>query len=277
MGAKKELFNKNFINLFLGQLLTHLGDAAIQIILMAILINSVEKPGSLIAMMLFSFVFPSLIVSAFAGSIVDRFSRKKVMIFSSLYRGAVLILGVLLYSILLGDASLLPMVKIFGVVLSLLIGIGTAFLYPAKMAAVPNVVSVQTLKSANALVSGSGTLALTFGATLISAILVKVGILSMFYVTCALYFIAPLFLFGVQLRQDEDSDETSFDLVNDIKQTFSFLEKHKKALSMIIIAVVISLISAIFYNAMLAKVLGICKRITSYELRMTSYELQILL
>lgn len=73
----KELFNKNYVNLFFAQMFTHLGDAVIQIILMAVLLNSVEKPGSLIALMLFAFVFPSLIVSMVAGSIVDRFSRKK--------------------------------------------------------------------------------------------------------------------------------------------------------------------------------------------------------
>ena len=78
MEAVKELFNKNYFNLFLAQLSTHLGDAVIQIILMATLLNNVEKPGSLIALMLFAFVFPSLIVSMVAGSIVDRFSRKRL-------------------------------------------------------------------------------------------------------------------------------------------------------------------------------------------------------
>ena len=250
MESVKALVNKNFINLFFGQLLTHLGDATIQIILMAILVNSVDKPGGSIALMLFCFVFPSLIVSVFAGSIVDRYSRKKVMIISSLYRGVILALSLAFYFLLANESSFVPMIKIYGVVLSLLIGIGTAFLYPAKMASVPNVVNVQGLKPANALISGSGTWALTFGALVASTVLMHAGILNMFYLTCAMYFVAPVFLFFVNLRHDEDRAISNFDIIKDIKQTASFLDKHKKALNMILLAVVISLLSATFYNAM---------------------------
>ena len=197
MEAIKELFNKNFINLFFAQLLTHMGDASIQIILMAILVSTVDKPGALIALMLFCFVFPSLIVSIFAGSIVDRFPRKNVMIFSALYRGIILAVSIGLYFMIAKDASLVPMIKIYGVILSFFIGIGTAFFYPAKMASVPNVVNIEALKPANALVSGSGTWALTLGALIVSAILTRIGVLNMFYLTCVMYFMAPALLMFV--------------------------------------------------------------------------------
>ena len=72
----KDLFNKNYIGLFFGQLATHIGDAIVQILLIAGVMNNVTKPGSLIAIILFCLVFPSLIISPIAGSIVDRFSRK---------------------------------------------------------------------------------------------------------------------------------------------------------------------------------------------------------
>ena len=250
MEVIKELFNKNFVNLFLGQLLTHLGDATIQIILMAILMNNIEKPGSIIALMLFCFIFPSLIVSVFAGSIVDRFSRKKVMILSSLYRGFILTLSIVFYYLLSHNSSLMPLIKIYGIILSFLIGIGSAFLYPAKMASVPNIVEIQALKPANALISGSGTWALTFGGLIAGTMLLHIGIFNMFCLTCAMYFAAPLFLQFVSLKHDEDTEPSCFDVIKDIKQTASFLDKHKKALNMIIFAVIVSLISATFYNAM---------------------------
>ena len=250
MEAIKELFNKNFINLFFAQLLTHMGDASIQIILMAILVSTVDKPGALIALMLFCFVFPSLIVSIFAGSIVDRFPRKNVMIFSALYRGIILAVSIGLYFMIAKDASLVPMIKIYGVILSFFIGIGTAFFYPAKMASVPNVVNIEALKPANALVSGSGTWALTLGALIVSAVLTRIGVLNMFYLTCVMYFMAPALLMFVTLRHDDNVQEPQFDVIKDIKETASFLNKHKKALGMILLAVVISLISATFYNAM---------------------------
>ncbi len=251
MEAIKELLNKNYFNLFLAQLSTHLGDAIIQIVLMAVLLSTLDKPGSSIALMLFCIVFPSLIVSMVAGSIVDRFSRKKVMILSSLYRGFVLVAVLGLYLFVLDKGTIVPMIKTYGIILSLLIGVGTAFFYPAKMASVPNVVSVKALKPANALISGSGTWALTFGALVASFVLLRIGALNAFYIACALYFIPPVLLAFVNLRNDEDSkDNKHFDFLKDMQATTAFLIKHKKALNMILLAVVISLISAIFYNAM---------------------------
>lgn len=251
MMVVKELFTKNYLNLFLAQLCTHLGDAIVQIILMAVLINNVEKPGCLIALMLFAFVFPSLIVSMAAGSIVDRFSRKKVMLLASLYRGITLAAALVLMFFVIDKTSIVSMIKVYGIVLSFLIGIGTAFFYPAKMASVPNVVSIQALKPANALISGSGTWALTFGALVATMVLAHIGLMNAFYIAAGMYFIPCVLLLFVSLKNDEESkDNKHFDFVKDIKNTADFLAKHKKALNMILLAVVISLISAIFYNAM---------------------------
>ena len=250
MGIIKELFNKNYIGLFLGQLATHIGDAIIQILLIAGIISTVEKPGSMIALVLFCLVFPSLIVSPLAGSIVDRFSRKKIMILSALYRG-VLLLGALAFYLLLFDKNTLPStIQYIGTGLSLLIGIGTAFFYPAKMASVPNVVSIRALKAANALVSGSGAWALTFGAMVISFLLYKIGVMDLYLAACGIYFLGAILLIPVKLNREEELTNKNVGIVKDFKKTVDFLNKHKKALDMVLLAVVLSLITATFYNAM---------------------------
>ena len=246
----KDLFNKNFLGLFLGQLATHLGDAVIQILLIAAIMNTVEKPGSLIALVLFCLVFPGLIVSPLAGSIVDRFPRKRIMVISALYRCTVAITAILAYLFLFNRNMAASNIYVTGCGLSLLIGIGTAFFYPAKMAAVPNVVKVQSLKPANSLVSSSGTMAMTFGAMIISILLLHIGFMNMYYIGCALYLIAAIILLTVNLRFDEGYKTDSFSILDDFKNTLLFLNKHKKALDMIILAVILSLISATFYNAM---------------------------
>lgn len=245
-----KLFNKNFFAFFLGQLSTHLGDAIIQIILIATILNFVEKPGSLIAGMLFCFIFPSLIVSMVAGSIVDRFSRKKIMIISSLYRGLLLIITLGFYLFIFDKTLLAPMLKYVGIGISLLIGCGTAFFYPAKMASVPNIVDSDLLKPANALISGSGTWATTFGALVSTYILIHLGNMNTFYLACALYFVGAGLLHTINLKNDEGNEEKHFNIVEDIKETVTFLKNHRKALDMICLAVIISLISATFFNAM---------------------------
>lgn len=250
MEILKCLMNKNYIGLFIGQLATHFGDAIIQILLIAGIMNNVEKPGSLIALILFCLVFPSLIVSPIAGSIVDRFSRKKIMILSALYRGVVLVCTMLFYMFIFDKSALASMIYVPAVGLSLLIGIGTAFFYPAKMASVPNVVSMQALKPANALVSGSGAWALTFGAMIVSILLLKIGAFNMYLTACVMYFAGAVILSPIKLNHDNLFVDKKISIANDFKKTLEFLNKHKKALNMIILAVVLSLISATFYNAM---------------------------
>lgn len=250
MEVLKDLMNKNYIGLFIGQLATHFGDAVIQILLIAGIMSNVDKPGSMIALILFCLVFPSLIVSPIAGSIVDRYSRKLIMILSTLYRGIVLVCVLGFYMFLFDKSNLQASIPAVGIILSLLIGIGTAFFYPAKMAAVPNVVKMKSLKPANALVSGSGTWALTFGAMVISVALLKTGAFNMYLIACGMYFAAAVILLPINLNHDTESSEKDVTILNDFKKTFGFLHKHKKALNMIALAVFLSLISATFYNAM---------------------------
>lgn len=244
----KDLFNKDYIGLFLGQLATHFGDAVVQVLIIAGIMNNFDKPGSLIAMVLFCLVLPSLIISPLAGSIVDRFSRKTIMILSASYRGLLLIGALVLYMMIFKNAQ--SMYPFAGAILSLLVGIGAAFLYPAKMASVPNVVSVQSLKPANALVSGSGTFAITFGAMVASMLLLKIGTINMYILACVLYFGGALILLPINLDSNCEPAKTGLSVIVDFKKTISFLQKHKKALDMILMGVVLSLISATFYNAM---------------------------
>ena len=49
-------------------------------------------------------------------------------------------------------------------IFALILGIGSAFFYPAKMAAVTNIVNCSRLKFANALISPTGAAAFLFGA-----------------------------------------------------------------------------------------------------------------
>ncbi len=247
----KGLLNKNFINLFLSQLAVHFGDAIVQILLIAGVMAKIEKPGSMIALMLFAFAFPSLIISPVAGSLVDRFSRKKIMIYSAFYRAVVVALIISFFAIYLHQSYNARILETVGILFSLLIGVGSAFFYPAKMSSVPNTVGMEYLKPANALISSSGTWALTFGALFASYFLMRTGALYTFYLSLAMYLLSGVFLLGITLKNDDKRYlDSQFNILTDIKKTVVFLEKHKKALSMIIISTILSLFAATFLSSM---------------------------
>ena len=250
-----KLFNKNFINLFFAQLFTHLGDALIQVVFIAYIIANIEKPGYMISFALLCFILPSFIISPLAGSIVDRFSRKKIMFCSAIYRASI-ILGLLILYFLFnkyyisGKPIWLELTTI-----NFLIGIGTAFFYPAKMAIIPHVVPAKSLKPANALISSSGTWALTFGALVSTYIFTGIGSLKTIYIAFGLYFIASILLLTLKnIKKDFCTTNSvmneQFSVIKDYRKTSSFLKSHKRALNMIGLAVVMALISAGIYNSM---------------------------
>ena len=243
------LINFNFDKLFLGQLLTHFGDVIIQVALISWLIYTVDMPGSILAILLFAFVFPSLIISPIAGSLVDRFSRKKIMILSALYRMFIVIFGLFAY-LKLRDTNTVYYIGLFSIGTAFLTGIGTAFFYPAKMSVVPNLVKPDNLKPANALISGSGTWALTFGALITSAFLEKFGAINLIYTAIAAYLFAVIFLSCVNIKQTFNAKDIQHNIISDFKRTIEFLKNHSKAKDMIILSVIISLISATIYNGM---------------------------
>ena len=130
-----KVFTKNFISFFLGQLLSHLGDAFILILTVALIMSKTETPGAAIALVFFFFYLPSLVCAPIAGMLVDKISRKKMMILSTFYR-----LGILLLFLYATLKLHFPISNLFVYISFLLLGVGTAFFYPAKMAALPNIV-----------------------------------------------------------------------------------------------------------------------------------------
>ena len=244
------LTNFEFDKLFLGQLLTHFGDIMIQVALISWIIYSTDMPGSIIAAILFCFIFPSLFISPFAGSLVDRFPRKKIMVFSALYRMFIVIFGLFVY-LKLRDTNSILYIQTFSIAIAFLTGIGTAFFYPAKMAVVPNIVkATDSLKPANALISGSGTWALTFGALITSNLLNKVGAINLIYLAISTYLLSVILLLSLKCIKNRQIISTKNNIIEDFKHTAAFLKTHIKAKHMIILSVIISLISATFYNTM---------------------------
>lgn len=237
----QKCLDKNFINFFTGQLLTHLGDSFLQICTVAIMMQQMEKPGSIIAMILFFFLLPSLLISPVAGYLTDKFSRKKIMLSSTIYRFIVSIIF-LFYALYFLTGQINP---VFTYIYSFLIGIGMATFYPAKMATVPNIVTPSNLKPANALISGSGNLSITAGSIFAGTFIWFFGIVKCFYLGLSMYVLAILLLAIIKINKDNRTIEKQ-DEIN----VLHFLAVHKKTLYSIYWVVILTLLGATFYSSM---------------------------
>ncbi|MEI7475510.1 MAG: MFS transporter [bacterium] len=242
--------NKEFLKLWLGQICSYLGDSIIQIALMSWVISFSQKAGSEMAKILFFFMLPSLLLSPLAGGIADRFSRKWIMVCSNAYRALlVFIIPAFLFknTIIIADTNF----SIYG--FSFLMGIGSAFYYPAKQSTLPNIVKSEHLQLANALNSGTATIAILLGAIISGIYINKIGLANGLFLNGFIYIISALFASLLKLGKHTTIcvGKCIYNTVfKDFGFTLAYLKKHKKTLRLILLSVALSLITASFFNSM---------------------------
>jgi MFS family permease len=146
--------NRDFRHLWLGQVVSQLGDWFDTIALYT-LVLALTGSGRAIGLVLVARFLPSFIVGPLSGVVADRFSRRRVMIVSDLLR-AVVVLGFLFVR----RADQMWLVYVL-TVLQLLF---STFFEPAKTAAIPSIVAPRELLSANAISSVTWSVMLTLGA-----------------------------------------------------------------------------------------------------------------
>jgi predicted MFS family arabinose efflux permease len=148
--------NRRFRNLWLGQVVSQMGDWFDTVALYTIILNLTGSGRNVGLLMVARFV-PSFVFGPVSGVIADRFSRRSIMILSDLLR-AIVVLGFLLVR----RADQLWIIY----VLTVLQLVFSTFFEPARTAAVPSIVSDRELVPANAISSVTWSAMLTIGAAI---------------------------------------------------------------------------------------------------------------
>jgi MFS family permease len=146
--------NRSFRQLWLGQVVSQLGDWFNTIALYTIILD-LTGSGRDIGLLLVARFLPSFIFGSLSGVVADRFSRRLIMIISDLLR-ALVVLGFLFVR----RADQLWILYSLTV---LQLGLST-FFEPAKTAVIPSIVSDRELVAANAISSVTWSIMLTLGA-----------------------------------------------------------------------------------------------------------------
>jgi MFS family permease len=148
--------NRSFRQLWLGQVVSQMGDWFDTIALYTIILN-LTGSGRNVGLLLVARFVPSFLFGSLSGVVADRFSRRTIMIVSDLLR-AVVVLGFLFVR----RADQLWIVYLLTV---FQLGLST-FFEPAKTAAIPSIVQDRELVAANAISSVTWSIMLTMGAAM---------------------------------------------------------------------------------------------------------------
>ena len=193
-----KLWNRNFFLLWQGQFVSVFGTSAYFI---ALGFYILELTGSTAIMGTYYAIvtIPSVILSPFAGVLVDRWNRKTVIVWTDMIRGVtILALGIGVYY---GVAEMWHFYLI-----GTIAGICGAFFRPAIMSAIPDIVPEDKLTNANAANNSTQTLASIFGRSIGGAIYAFMGASLLFIFDGVSYIfsgITEMFITIPQVKHDE--------------------------------------------------------------------------
>ena len=146
--------NRNYRWTWMGQIVSEVGDHFNNIAVLSLAMDETHN-GAAVAGLMLSRAIPAIIVGPFAGVLLDRFDRRKIMIASDLVRG-VLALGFIL-AIRLHKTWLLYL-------LSALLMLASPFFTSGRSAILPAIATDAELHTANSLTQTTGWMTLALGA-----------------------------------------------------------------------------------------------------------------
>ena len=231
--------NRNFRNLWFGQIISLLGDW-FNLIASASLIASLTQSGVAVGGLFVVRMLAPFLVSPIAGVFADRYNRKILLILSDLLR-AVVVCGFLLVREP-GQVWLLYTLTAIQLAIS-------GFFFPTRSAILPDIVSQQELGAANALGSATWSIMLSLGAALGGIVAGKWGIYPSFVIDSLSFLVSAGFISRVAYSISERGNQSSgsvLDAFKEYAEGIRYLLEHKEILVIASLKAVNSLATGAF-------------------------------
>lgn len=208
------LKNRNFFLLWLGQIISQLGDRLGQMALIAFVY--MRSPGSTMDMAkILSFtIIPVFLIGPVAGVYVDRWDRRRTLYICDFLR-AIMVFTIPFF--LFYAKNIIPIY----VIIFFIFSVGRFFV-PAKLAIVPDLVEKKDLLIGNSLVNITGMIAAVLGFGISGVLVEKVGAKSGFYLNALTFLTSGSLIFFIAKKFNSgslDLKEFSREIVDVIRKS----------------------------------------------------------
>lgn len=232
--------NRRFVHMWSAQLVSTIGDSLVDIAA-AIMVYRVTGSALSVGLVLMATAAPALLVGLFAGVVVDRYDRKRIMIVCDVLRGVFVLAIPFLISLGIGWLYL---------AVAVVSAIGT-FFNPAHSSVLPEIASDEELAAANSMlaISGFGSTAVGFAAG--GLIAAAANIDWAFYVNAATFFASAVIISRITIpKLDVDESTNAESVLRNLGAGFSYLWKSEILRSFLIISAGIAVAFGL-HNALL--------------------------
>jgi MFS family permease len=185
--------NKNIFSLWSGQVISQAGDSIFEIGLLWLLLD-LTGSNAVTGLVAMSSYLPTLLFGLYSGALVDRFDRRKLMLFADLARGCIVLIIPLLY-FLDGLNGL-----ILGLLTFAVASFNTLF-NPARDALVAHLVAPGQLMTANSMIQTSWQYAMFLGPAIAGILLSVVGPVHLFNVDALTFFLSFYFIYKISVNR----------------------------------------------------------------------------
>ncbi len=217
MSIRDILGLRDFRYLWLGQIVSNFGDALTHLTLILLINRITGGSTAAIAFLLIALALPYAVIGLFAGVVVDRLDRKRIMVVSDILRG-VLVLAFIIVGAG-GTDSLWPIY-----VIAFLHACVGAFFTPARSATIPNLVPREGLLSANSLSQISFVMFRVLGTATAGMI---IGLFQLFWpafiIDAASFFISAVLISQLRLPSKRINERKTLPLSQNIRSVFEEL------------------------------------------------------
>jgi DHA3 family macrolide efflux protein-like MFS transporter len=185
------LKNRNFVLLWIAQCISSAGDS-FTFLALTIKVNDfytdAGESARALGLILIAFALPQLVVGLFAGTMVDRWDRKRVMIVSDVIRAFIVPTFILVRT---------PTDLSMAFAIAFLASTFSVFFYPARTALLPALVSEDELMTANGWMQMGNTIARLSGPVLAGIVVSQWGSNIAFGIDAVSFMISAMLLLGI--------------------------------------------------------------------------------
>ena len=216
--------NRDFRLLYAGTMISLGGDWFLTVALLDLVLQ-LTRSATLASLMLLCQSLPIFIFTPFAGHVIDRIDRRRVMIFVDLIRT-----GACLLPLLARTPAMLP----FAYAGVILISIGSSYFEPASQAALPNIVKSEQLAAANILMGSTWGTMLAVGAALGGVVTMRFGRDTSFIVDAASFLFSAFVLWRMRVPFSEKREHHEPPpLTDSVRQTIAYAREHPRVLALL--------------------------------------------
>jgi MFS family permease len=216
--------NRDFRLLYAGTLISLGGDWFLTVALLD-LVLSLTGSATLASLMLLCQSLPIFFVTPFAGHVVDRVDRRKLMIIVDVIRT-----GACLLPLLARTPATLP----FAFAGVIIIAVGSSYFEPASQAALPNLVAAEELAPANVLMGSTWGTMLAVGAAIGGAVTMRFGRDIAFVVDAVSFLASAVILWAIRARfSEERAHHEQPPLAESVRETLRYARTHPRVLALL--------------------------------------------